>query len=587
MKLLSREPKGSLDQSLAYHTAQEEVVTQPIPPPRRSKDTEAKKDDPSVKAIVATLEQPEANDDTSPFKTANDESSRFTTANEAIFASSRYRTAADQVTELLRRPVAGNIHRSKDSEIKSALQSALQSTDSSDFTSCKQSMVVKKARYSERRQSRLDSSNLMTTNLSRVTPVDRQTDGQIPVERQTARIVAPVPQRAKLQSVEAVLHAQRAGLATSTPLNARTSESNLHNQADRQIAFNTALSQAGQSSGESSAYDTVMDASSPPHGQPASSNVRSSFSRESLDTVINSRGPTPTNQSATPTPGLTLPPSDEYGHHSIIQTVQQVPEQWKTPSTSPPARNVWENGRKTVLRSSQPSAVPRKVTSVTFNSSVEAFTASSMGTSNTSSHEVTNQGSSGQFESMNVEMRRGRMPARLSTISQRSSISSRTSLPETEDLYCDDELRPELEHDPHMQLYTANMIDSDDEDPLQDFPHHPIFDHNDRESVLSMEIPSTGPQSLRSECNTDTGSVDGSERWAELSQGAWHLAHQQDQDQASDSEEDTPTPGATPLASPFRQGGVAVTNPHGVGQDTPLRCVDLVYQRSTLTNTVS
>jgi len=201
--------------------------------------------------------------------------------------------------------------------------------------------------------------------------------------------------------------------------------------------------------------------------------------------------------------------------------------------------------------------------------------------------DVTNQGShSGQFESMNVEMRRGRMPARLSTISQRSSISSRTSLPETEDLYCDDELRPELEHDPHMQLYTANMIDSDDEDPLQDFPHHPIFDHNgDRESVLSMEIPSTGPQSLRSECNTDTGSVDGSERWAELSQGAWHLAQGGDQASDSETEEDTPTPGATPHQSPFRQGGVAVTNPHGV--ETPLRCVDLVYQRSTLTNTVS
>merc|ERR1719228_2179343 len=121
---------------------------------------------------------------------------------------------------------------------------------------------------------------------------------------------------------------------------------------------------------------------------------------------------------------------------------------------------------------------------------------------------------------MNVELR---LPGRLSTISQRSSISSRTSVPETEDLYWDDELRPGLEHDPHMQLYTTNMLE-EEEDPLQDFPNQPIFDHNDVESVLSMEIPSTGPQSLRSECNTeDTGSQDGSDS----------------QYQASEAEEDT------------------------------------------------
>ena len=85
------------------------------------------------------------------------------------------------------------------------------------------------------------------------------------------------------------------------------------------------------------------------------------------------------------------------------------------------------------------------------------------------------------------------------------------------------------------------------------------------ESVLSMEIPSTGPQSLRSECNTEE---------AEESHDDWT------EDQASDDNEDTPQP------SPARQGVVA----GGVLSSgaPPLRCVDLVYhRRSALANTVS
>ena len=85
------------------------------------------------------------------------------------------------------------------------------------------------------------------------------------------------------------------------------------------------------------------------------------------------------------------------------------------------------------------------------------------------------------------------------------------------------------------------------------------------ESVLSMEIPSTGPQSLRSEYNTEE---------AEESHDDWT------EDQASDDNEDTPQP------SPARQGVVA----GGVLSSgaPPLRCVDLVYhRRSALANTVS
>ena len=43
------------------------------------------------------------------------------------------------------------------------------------------------------------------------------------------------------------------------------------------------------------------------------------------------------------------------------------------------------------------------------------------------------------------------------------------SLPETEDLYCDDELHPSLENDPNMQLFTAAV------DHLHEFSDTPIF----------------------------------------------------------------------------------------------------------------
>ena len=52
----------------------------------------------------------------------------------------------------------------------------------------------------------------------------------------------------------------------------------------------------------------------------------------------------------------------------------------------------------------------------------------------------------------------------------RSSMSG-CSLPETEDLYCDDELHPSLENDPNMQLFTSALL----RHQLQEYSEQPIF----------------------------------------------------------------------------------------------------------------
>ncbi|CAB4058568.1 SLC11A2 [Lepeophtheirus salmonis] len=79
-----------------------------------------------------------------------------------------------------------------------------------------------------------------------------------------------------------------------------------------------------------------------------------------------------------------------------------------------------------------------------------------------------------------------------------SAASSFVSQPDTEDLYCDDELNPSLENDPNMQLTISRALESED---TTDFPQTPIF--NDFDSILSMDTPSTGPTSLRSEYSED------------------------------------------------------------------------------------
>merc|ERR1719318_1013165 len=78
------------------------------------------------------------------------------------------------------------------------------------------------------------------------------------------------------------------------------------------------------------------------------------------------------------------------------------------------------------------------------------------------------------------------------------------SLGDTEDLYCDDELHPSLENDPNMRLYTENI--NAEQQARDCIDGQRIFDIGDDESILSMEILSTGPQSLLSCSNVDTAS---------------------------------------------------------------------------------
>merc|ERR1712029_962024 len=75
---------------------------------------------------------------------------------------------------------------------------------------------------------------------------------------------------------------------------------------------------------------------------------------------------------------------------------------------------------------------------------------------------------------------------------------------EIEDLYCDDEINPNLESDPNMMLTTfcRNAVSANND---FNFPERPCL--TDRDSVLSMDIPSTGPTSLRSEIGDDMGPI--------------------------------------------------------------------------------
>jgi len=98
-------------------------------------------------------------------------------------------------------------------------------------------------------------------------------------------------------------------------------------------------------------------------------------------------------------------------------------------------------------------------------------------------------------------------PTKPTSLSNRPSICSSLSysIVDTEDLYCDDELHPRLENDPNMRLYTEHVSTSDQHaNDCRDGQR--LFDIGDDESILSMEIPSTGPQSLLSCNNADTAS---------------------------------------------------------------------------------
>merc|ERR1719411_1848610 len=72
---------------------------------------------------------------------------------------------------------------------------------------------------------------------------------------------------------------------------------------------------------------------------------------------------------------------------------------------------------------------------------------------------------------------------------------------EIEDLYCDDEISPNLELDPNMMLTAFHRNARAGNNNDVNFPERPCL--TDRDSVLSMDIPSTGPTSLRSELGDD------------------------------------------------------------------------------------
>eukprot|EP00090_Calanus_glacialis_P012302 TRINITY_DN2079_c0_g2_i5.p1 TRINITY_DN2079_c0_g2~~TRINITY_DN2079_c0_g2_i5.p1 ORF type:complete len:1033 (+),score=228.16 TRINITY_DN2079_c0_g2_i5:42-3101(+) len=97
-----------------------------------------------------------------------------------------------------------------------------------------------------------------------------------------------------------------------------------------------------------------------------------------------------------------------------------------------------------------------------------------------------------------------RMMSSISSSTMASLPSLAYSLRDTEDLYCDDELHPSLENDPNMRLYTENI--NAEQQTRDCIDGQRIFDIGDDESILSMEIPSTGPQSLLSCSNVDTAS---------------------------------------------------------------------------------
>ena len=87
----------------------------------------------------------------------------------------------------------------------------------------------------------------------------------------------------------------------------------------------------------------------------------------------------------------------------------------------------------------------------------------------------------------------------------------------TEDLYCDDELHPSLEHDPNMRLMDEHLLDrfhrdnfsaERDDGQLSYVEKNCILNVDFADSILSMSVPSTGPQSLLETCSTISDSLE-------------------------------------------------------------------------------
>ncbi|XP_059092044.1 uncharacterized protein LOC131887448 isoform X2 [Tigriopus californicus] len=99
-----------------------------------------------------------------------------------------------------------------------------------------------------------------------------------------------------------------------------------------------------------------------------------------------------------------------------------------------------------------------------------------------------------------------------SPLKRTKAFKGQSGLCDTEDLYCDDELNGD---DPNMQLEIAkavivpspggDMLDVPEDEEShcrRPYPNQPVL--VDQESILSMDFPSTGPTSLRSNCTDDT-----------------------------------------------------------------------------------
>ena len=102
--------------------------------------------------------------------------------------------------------------------------------------------------------------------------------------------------------------------------------------------------------------------------------------------------------------------------------------------------------------------------------------------------------------------------------SQPSSLVS-CRLGSTEDLYCDDELHPSLEHDPNMRLMDEHLLDrfharnfseerDDGKSDQISVGRRNITEIFVAESILSMSVPSTGPTSLLDTCSTVSESLE-------------------------------------------------------------------------------
>jgi len=362
----------------------------------------------------------------------------------------------------------------------------------------------------------------------------------------TARIYQP-------QTSKPVLSRAR----TSTPIEIKHNKKILQNPGSMQLAFHTALDEAAHenniSENNNNVNNTTNDKFQSAFGDVESANnvIKNASETRTVggNDLVNGTSDkkfelgkvpvsAPSAISRNPDENASIFSRESYvtvvesesGPHSILQTqgFDEINEDG----------DVGQGGQQTPVQL-------RKQSNVTFSSKVDEITRS-----NTNNQHSNNNDESGSvFDTAPVNFKRNRFSA---YSSGRSSMSG-CSVFETEDIYFDEELHPSLENDPNMQLLTTAMLMREQRalEELQDADAC-IFQSMDRESVLSMEIPSTGPQSLRSEYATDIEQQDLEESYrGHLS--SYHTPsttqqqhsaiqnHNNNSDQASNHSEDSET----------------------------------------------